>query len=61
MWVVILYMCISGQGCGFAESPAMFEQKECEAKRDQAIRSLNANPEVVAFDAKCIHIKMSES
>lgn len=61
MFVAILYMCLTNGNCGFVQSPPFYDKKKCEKVKAAVVKELLVDDDVTAFDAKCIHIKMSES
>lgn len=61
MWVVILYVCLTSQVCGFIDSPPVYKKADCEVMLEKSADALNADPTVSVFDGKCIHIKMNEA
>jgi hypothetical protein len=52
MWIAIVFLCLQG-GCEFVVSPAVETKAECQAMLGRATKSLDADPDVIAYAEKC--------
>jgi len=60
MWIAVIYMCFAAE-CFFIDSPPALTHEGCLEMLAGASRQLASDPAVIAFDGKCIQVRIKES